>query len=69
MHYLMSRFPAALPIGMTLLNLVSLTVGFVWEKRFKEGAWKFAYAYALTIQPAMKNGDLSPFFMVLCQPG
>lgn len=68
MHYLILRFPAAFPIGMTLFNIWSLATGILWEGRIREGAWKFSLAYATTIVPAMR-GDLIPFFTVLCRPG
>ena len=66
--WLMGKVPVAFPVGMTLMNIMSLMSGFFYEGRFREGAGKFTLLYASTI-PAALRGDLTPFFAVLCQPG
>jgi len=68
MYGLMARFPVMLPLGMVCMNITSLVMGMVAEGRIREGAFKFMFYYASTI-PAAARGDLSPFIMVLSQPG
>jgi len=55
------------PLGMALMNFLSLLMGLLFERRLKLGALKFMCLYAASI-PSAARGDLEPFIIALGSP-
>jgi hypothetical protein len=61
----MRYFPLwTFPLGMVLLNVVTVVSSAVFEGRLRPTSLQYAFLYASTI-PAAARGDLEPFTVVL----